>query len=90
MLLASAYLANRTEVFSPFVHSVSVPRPLAVTEYSFNEQQQASIAFRQFEDCGVPCECPRCASAYHRLMSIQRQMQERRLGVPSRNYVQYE
>ena len=46
----------------------------------------------QLEECGVPCECPRCKSAYHRLMSIQRQMEERerRFARPSRHYVQYD
>ena len=72
------------------MQSKTVPRLIAVTEYSIAEHQQASAAFSQFEDCGVPCDCPRCSSAYHRLMSIQRQMEERRLGVPSRNYVQYD
>ncbi|QNJ28173.1 hypothetical protein SynA1524_00464 [Synechococcus sp. A15-24] len=50
------------------------------------------IAFRQLEECGIPCECPRCKSAYHRLMSIQRQMEERelRFARPSRHYVQYD
>ena len=64
----------------------------AVTEYSLSEHKQATVALRQLEECGVPCECPRCKSAYHRLMSIQRQMEERELLFvrPSRHYVQYD
>ena len=65
---------------------------LAVAEYSLQEHKQAMIAFRQLEECGIPCECPRCKSAYHRLMSIQRQMEERelRFARPSRHYAQYD
>ena len=64
----------------------------AVTEYSLYEHKQAAGALRQLEECGVPCECPRCRSAYHRLISIQRQMEEReqRFARLSRNYVQYD
>ena len=63
----------------------------AVTEYSLSEHKQANIALRQLEECGVPCECPRCKSAYHHLMSIQRQMKERerRFARPSPHYIQY-
>ncbi len=57
----------------------------AVTEYSLNEYKHATVALRQLEECGVPCDCQRCKSAYHRLMSIQLQMKERerRFASPS-------
>ena len=61
-----------------------------MTSYTWNEQHQAGIAMRQLEDCGVPCKCPRCVSAYLRLTSIQRQMEARSLRRPSRHYVQYD
>ena len=63
-----------------------------MTEYSLYEHKQAAVALRQLEECGVPCECPRCKSAYHRLMSIQRHVEERerRIGRPSSHYIQYD
>ena len=45
---------------------------------------------RQLEDCGVPCECPRCTSAYLRLESIQNEKEGREPRNPSRHYVQYD
>ena len=63
-----------------------------MTEYSLYEHKKATIALRQLEECGVPCECPSCKSAYHRLMSIQLQMKERerRFARPSPHYIQYD
>ena len=45
---------------------------------------------RQLEDCGVPCECPRCVSAYYRLQKIQYEKEQRDLLRPSREYVLYD
>ena len=64
--------------------------PIAVTSYSWSEHYQAQVALRQLEDCGVPCECPLCATAYLRLQRIQHEKEERELRRPSRDYVQYD
>ena len=34
---------------------------------------------RQIEDCGVPCECSRCVSAYYQLQRIQHEKEQRDL-----------
>ena len=90
MLLNSRHCLAGTEEFMAFVHCLTDLAFLAVTEYSLYEHKQATVALRQLEECGVPCECPRCKSAYHRLMSIQRQMEEReqRFARPLRRYIQ--
>ena len=92
MLLNSRHCLASTEEIIAFVHCLLVPGLFAVTEYSLYEHKQATVALRQLEACGVPCECQRCKSAYHRLMSIQRQMEEReqRFARPSRHYMQYD
>ncbi len=63
---------------------------IAVTSYTWSENYQADVAMRQLEDCGVPCECPRCASAYYRLRRIQQEKEMRELRMPSRHYVYYD
>ena len=63
---------------------------IVVTSYSWYEHYQADVAMRQLEDCGVPCECPRCTSAYLRLESIQNEKEGREPRNPSRHYVQYD
>ena len=62
----------------------------SVTPYTWSENYQADIAMRQLEDCGVPCECPRCVSAYYRLQRIQYEKEQRDLLRPSREYVLYD
>ena len=59
---------------------------IAVTSYTKNETYQASIAMRQLEECGVPCDCHSCVSAYHRLESIQLEKERRELRQPVRDY----
>ena len=66
------------------------PALIAVTLYTWSETYQADVAMRQLEDCGVPCECPRCVSAYYRLQRIQQDKEMRELRRPSRHYVQYD
>ena len=61
-----------------------------VTTYTWSENYQADIAMRQLEECGVPCECPRCVSAYYRLQMIQYEKEQRDLGRLSRDYVIYD
>ena len=61
-----------------------------VTTYTWSENYQADIAMRQLEECGVPCECPRCVSAYYRLQRIQYEKEKRDLRRPSRDYVLYD
>ena len=70
-----------------------VTRSFAVNRmspYTWSENYQADIAMRQLEDCGVPCECPRCASAYYRLQRIQHEKEQRMLRRPSRDYALYD
>ena len=63
---------------------------ITVHLYTRSEKNQADIAMRQLEDCGVPCECPRCISAYCRLQSIQQEKEQRELRMPSREFVFYD
>ena len=58
--------------------------------YTYSEKNQADIAMRQLEDCGVPCECSRCISAYYQLQSIQQEKEQRELRIPSRYFVFYD
>ena len=60
---------------------------ISVHTYTWSEKNQADIAMRQLEDCGVPCECPRCISAYYRLQRIQHEKEQRELRMPSRDFV---
>ena len=73
-----------------FVHVVGTYAVNSVTQYTWSENFQADIAMRQLEDCGVPCECPRCVSAYYRLQMIQHEKEQRDLRRPSRDYVLYD
>ena len=66
------------------------PASVAVTSYTWSENYQAVIAMRQLEDCGVPCDCPRCISAYYRLQRIQQDKEERDLRRPSGGFVHYD
>ena len=63
---------------------------ITVHPYTCSEKNQADIAMRQLEDCGVPCECPRCVSAYYRLQSIQQEKERRELRMPSREFAFYD
>ena len=63
---------------------------IAMHPYTCSEKNQADIAMRQLEDCGVPCECPRCISAYYRLQCIQQEKEQRELRMPSRDFVFYD
>ena len=58
--------------------------------YTYSEKNRADIAMRQLEDCGVPCECSRCISAYCRLQSIQQEKEQRELRMPSRDFAFYD
>ena len=60
-----------------------------MTPYTWSENHQVDIAMRQLEDFGVPCDCPRCISAYYRLQRIQQEKEERDLRRPSRDFVLY-
>ena len=90
MLLSSAHCPTSTKGFLKFLQSKYVFRPNRGDFIFLPEDYQAQVALRQLEDCGVPCECPLCATAYLRLQRIQHEKEERELRRPSRDYVQYD